>query len=83
MTSPLVGALQGVQDSTGLASLPLLYETNYPALIGADSLQRAGITGKGVTIAVLDTGLWQDTTQFYGDSHPRVDRRDERRLAAR
>ena len=38
----------------------LLYQTNYPMLVGADSLQQAGITGKGVTIAVLDSGLWQD-----------------------
>src|SRR5687768_7498319 len=29
------------------------HETNYPALIGADALQTAGIKGKGVTIAVL------------------------------
>ncbi len=38
----------------GLNTLGLLYETNYPALIGADSLHTAGVTGKGVTIAVLD-----------------------------
>ncbi len=58
-TSPVVGALQGVQDSTRLASLPLVYETNYPAMIDADKLHCRGITGRGVTIAVLDTGLWQ------------------------
>ena len=67
VTSPLVGALQGVQDSTRLASLPLVYETNYPAMIGADKLHCGGITGRGVTIAVLDTGLWRDTFQFYGN----------------
>ena len=32
----------------------------------ANSLQKAGITGKGVTIAVLDTGLWQDLAQNFG-----------------
>src|SRR5262245_32952312 len=61
LTAPLVQQFsQGAQlkDGTGVAGLMLTYETNYPALIGADSLQRAGITGKGVTIAVLDTGLW-------------------------
>ena len=79
VTSPVVGALQGVQDSTGLASLPLVYETNYPAMIGADTLHCRGITGRGVTIAVLDTGLWHDTFQNYGESHPRDGRRDERR----
>ena len=67
VTSPLVGTLQGVQDSTGLATLPLIYETNYPQMIGADKLHCRGITGRGVTIAVLDTGLWRDTFQFYGN----------------
>ena len=67
VTSPLVGTLQSVQDSTRLATLPLAYETNYPAMIGADKLHCRGITGRGVTIAVLDTGLWRDTFQFYGN----------------
>src|SRR6202043_3675801 len=26
----------------------------------------AGITGKGVTVAILDSGLWQDLAQNYG-----------------
>ena len=46
-------------------ALTLLYETNYPALIGAERCSGRA-SGKGVTIAVLDTGLWQDTTQNYG-----------------
>ena len=73
VTSSVTGALvkglssrTGLQDGASVASLPLLYETNYPALIGADTLQAAGIKGKGVTIAVLDTGLWQDVSQNYG-----------------
>ena len=37
-----------------------------PQLVGADSLQRSGITGRGVTIAVLDSGLWQDPSQNFG-----------------
>ena len=44
----------------------LLYQTNYPMLVGADTLQQAGITGRGVTIAVLDSGLWQAPSQNYG-----------------
>ncbi|HLE55868.1 MAG TPA: S8 family serine peptidase, partial [Rhodothermia bacterium] len=32
-------------------------ESNYPTLIGADRLHEDGITGEGVTIAVVDTGL--------------------------
>src|SRR5262249_19015282 len=56
----------GLKDGSGVAGLTLAYQTNYPQLIGADDLQRAGITGRGITIAMLDTGLWNDTTQFYG-----------------
>ena len=69
VTSPLVQSLSNnvaLQDGSGVAALGLTYETNYPQLIGADALQDAGLTGAGVTIAMLDTGLWQDTTQNYG-----------------
>jgi serine protease AprX len=66
ITSPIVDATTSLQTSTSLATLPLVYETNYPAMIGADELQCAGVTGRGITIAVLDTGLWRDTFQFYG-----------------
>tara|TARA_R110002110_G_scaffold415765_2_gene655239 strand:+ start:100411 stop:102399 length:1989 start_codon:yes stop_codon:yes gene_type:complete len=31
----------------------------YPQVVGADVLHRNGITGKGVTVAVLDSGLWE------------------------
>jgi len=55
-----------LQDGTGVGSSSLLYETDYPRLVGADSLQRSGITGAGVTIAVLDSGLWQDPSQNFG-----------------
>src|SRR5690348_343790 len=69
VTAPLVSTLStatGTQDGQGVAALTLTYETNYPTLVGADTLQKAGITGKGVTVAVLDSGLWQDLTQNYG-----------------
>ena len=33
-------------------------ETHYPDLVGAADLHAAGITGAGVTVAVIDTGLW-------------------------
>jgi len=69
LTAPVVGALSSgtsLQDGKGVAALGLTYQTNYPQLIGADHLQDQGTTGAGVTIAVLDTGLWQDTTQNYG-----------------
>ncbi len=40
------------------------YENNhenfyYAAMAGADALHLQGITGKGVTVAVLDSGLWE------------------------
>jgi hypothetical protein len=63
LTAPLVTSVSAnmtLQDGTGVGSSSLLYETDYPLLVGADSLQRGGITGRGVTIAVLDSGLWQD-----------------------
>ena len=53
------------QDGTGVNTPTLLYQTNYPMLVGADTLQQAGITGRGVTIAVLDSGLWQALDQNY------------------
>jgi serine protease AprX len=30
----------------------------YNKIVGADSLHRHGVTGKGVTVAILDSGLW-------------------------
>ena len=69
VTAPVVNGLSAAtstQDGSGVLALTLTYQTNYPMLVGADTLQKAGITGRGVTIAVLDTGLWQDTLQNYG-----------------
>jgi len=34
-------------------------DTYFPAVVGADLLHRHGITGTGVTVAVLDSGLWE------------------------
>ncbi|MGK3885396.1 hypothetical protein, partial [Enterococcus faecium] len=34
-----------LQDGTGVKSPTFLYQTDYPALVGADTLQRGGITG--------------------------------------
>jgi subtilisin family serine protease len=69
LLAPLVIAISApipLQDGTGVGSPSLLYQTNYPRLVGADSLQQSGITGRGVTIAVLDSGLWQDPDQNFG-----------------
>jgi serine protease AprX len=69
VTTPVVAATTGSsvpQDGTGENTPTLLYQTNYPMLVGADTLQQAGITGRGVTIAMLDSGLWQALNQNYG-----------------
>ena len=70
VTTPLVSAVTSntsVQDGSGVAAPSLLFYSNFPARIGADTLQQAGITGRGVTIAVLDSGLWEDLLQNYGN----------------
>jgi len=33
--------------------------TYYPQVVGADALHRLGVTGRGVTVAVIDSGLWE------------------------
>ncbi len=38
--------------------------TNYPATVGADRLWAAGITGKGVGVAVIDSGISGDMPDF-------------------
>ncbi|MFN2329867.1 MAG: S8 family peptidase [Chromatocurvus sp.] len=35
-------------------------DTYYPTVTGADLLHEHGITGEGVTVAVLDSGLWEN-----------------------
>ena len=40
-------------------------ETHYPTLVGANRIHEQNITGNGVTIAVLDTGLWQNPALRY------------------
>lgn len=34
-------------------------DTYYPAVAGAAALHQHGITGRGITVAVLDSGLWE------------------------
>jgi serine protease AprX len=38
--------------------------TNYPKTVGADKLWAAGITGKGVGVAVIDSGISGDMADF-------------------
>jgi hypothetical protein len=46
-----VRLIPGYDDNVG--------DTYYPTVVGADQLHRQGVTGRGVTIAVLDSGLWE------------------------
>jgi len=34
-------------------------DSYFPAVVGASTLHQHGITGRGVTVAVLDSGLWE------------------------
>lgn len=43
--------IPGYPDNSG--------DSYYPTVTGADLLHRHGITGEGVTVAVLDSGLWE------------------------
>jgi hypothetical protein len=51
-------------------------DTYYPTVTGADLLHQHGVTGLGVTVAVLDSGLWETEAL-------RVDTRGEPRVVAR
>ena len=55
-----VPGLEVYADSkVNASSVPgTLPETYYPSEIGAQGLQVGGITGTGVTVAVVDSGLW-------------------------
>ena len=47
---------KGDKNKTGKAS-QVIPATDYPDVTGADMVWKQGITGKGVTVAVLDTGI--------------------------
>lgn len=48
-------------------------ETYYPSLVGAAELHEQGITGNGVTLAVLDTGIWKtNATEFSASGKQRI-----------
>src|SRR5258706_7923967 len=59
VTAPVVRIVSSTStptDGSGVLLPTLLYETNYPTLADAPTLQKAGITGRGVTLAVLHMG---------------------------
>ncbi len=51
-------------------------DSYFPTVVGADQLHRHGVTGDGVTVAILDSGLWD---------HPQLtlDTRDQPRVLSR
>ena len=51
-----------VRSTTGVDGGSLA--TNYPKTVGADKLWAAGITGKGVGVAVIDSGISGDMPDF-------------------
>ena len=53
--------------------------TPYPAQVGADLLQDEGILGRGITVAVIDTGLWNKNG---GEKWLSRNNRSDGRLAA-
>ena len=59
-------------EDRGLTVSQAAPETHFPGLIGAADLHVAGLTGRGVTVAVLDTGLW--TTDGIDETSGDIDR---------
>jgi len=53
-----VPRLRIFEDSAVQASSSRLPETNYPSEVAASDLHVGGVTGRGVTVAVLDSGVW-------------------------
>ncbi len=56
-------------NSSAVGAVP---ETYYPAEVGANTLHQGGRTGRGVTVAVLDTGVWQQKGPLEKTSYGRV-----------
>jgi len=56
------------------SSRPTKTPTNFPTLVEADDLHDLGFDGQGVTVAVVDTGLWEgsDALTRTADSQKRV-----------
>ena len=65
----------GVYSDGKLEVMSGQIDTHYPAQAGARTAHDLGYTGEGVTIAVLDTGLWQSGETAYttdGDNRIRA-----------
>ncbi len=49
-------------------------ETYYPAEVAASTLHQGGVTGRGVTVAVLDTSVWRNKGPLQATSYGRSPR---------
>ena len=61
-------------SASAASALP---ETYYPQESGATNLHKGGLTGRGVTVAVLDSGLWRERGPLQKTSYGK----DQRVLA--
>ena len=65
-----VDGLRVYEDAAVSASATsALPETYYPQEVGATTLHKGGLTGRGVTVAVLDSGLWHEKGPLQKTSH--------------
>jgi subtilisin family serine protease len=71
-----VAGLRVYDDAAVTASAAsVLPETYYPQEVGATNLHKGGLTGRGVTVAVIDSGLWREKGPLQKTSYgkdPRV-----------
>ena len=68
-------AILGVHSDARLELQASEQDSHYPRQVGARDAHDTGLTGRGVTIAVLDTGLWQTSDTKY-------DTRGRRKISA-
>ena len=55
-------------SASGTSVLP---ETYYPSEVGASTMHKGGVTGRGVSVAVLDSGLWREKGPLQKTSYGR------------
>ncbi len=64
-----VAGLRVYDDASVSASASVLPETYYPSEVAATPLHKGGLTGRGVTVAVLDSGLWREQGPLQKTAH--------------
>src|SRR5262245_40030683 len=66
-----VPGLHIYEDGTVGTSSVAPPETYYPSEVAANTLHEGGVTGRGVTVAVLDTGIWREKGPLQKTSYGR------------